>query len=306
MPVVLSSLLYYEFVCSIPKFWITTENSSLVESHGSSHSWTSKGQRSLLDHSIMASMTTSFLDLPPEVRLEVYRYLFLTRSNKTVSPMDNSAHHDLQPAILRTCKLIEEEARAVLYRENTFIHIIHDLPLFEMESSKHQLSLLGKHHPQQFPRMCSLEVSIITQSDTTSGKHHIMIPSEDLELMCTLLCIKTVGGQREGQRHMDVYLDFSESVNATTLSTNRQDELLLPFKRLYRASSIAVRGAINRDLATEVQDAPLKFSSMSVWELIQSDLLNIMRLPLEESIRRRRDNTLAEVLATMTWDSFQS
>ena len=249
-------------------------------------------------------MTTTFLDLPPEVRLEVYRYHFLTRSNKTVSPLDNSAHHDLQPAILRTCKLIEEEAMAVLYRENTFIHLIHDLPLFEMESSKHQLSLLGKHHPQQFPRMCGLEVSINTQPDSTSEKHHIMIPSEDLELMCTLLCIE-LGRQREGQKRLDMYLDFSESVNAMTLSSNRQDELLLPFKKLYRASSITIRGAINQDLATEVQDAPLKFSYMSAWELIDSDLLNIMRLPLEESIRRRRDNTLREALATMTWDSFQ-
>ena len=245
-------------------------------------------------------MTTSFLDLPPEVRLEVYRYLFLTRSNKTVSPLDNSAHHNLQPAILRTCKLIEEEARAILYRENTFIHIIHDLPLFEMESSKHQLSLMGKHHPQQFPRMCGLEVSIITQPDSTSEKQRIMIPSEDLELICTLFCIKLVAGQGEEQKHMDVSLDFSESVNTMTLSTNRQDELLLPFKKLYRASSITVRGAINQDLATEVQDAPLKFSSMSAWELINSDFQNRMRLPLEESIIRRRQTIMAEVLATYT------
>ena len=245
-------------------------------------------------------MTTSFLNLPPEIRLGVYRYLFLTRSNKIISSLDNSPHHDLQPAILRTRKLIEEEARTVLYRENTFIHIIHDLPFFEMESSQHQLSLLGKHHPQKFPRMCSLEVSIITQRDTASEKHHIMIPSEDLELMCTLLCIVLVRRHREGQRHMDVYLDFSESVNAMTLSTNRQDELLLPFKRLFRASSITVKGAINRDLAIEVQDAPLKFSSISVWELMESNLQNVMRLPVEESIWRRRTDNITEMLATMT------
>ena len=251
-------------------------------------------------------MTTSFLDLPTEVRLQIYRCLFLTRSNKTVSPIDNSAYHDLQPAILRTRKLIEQEARAVLYCENTFIHIIHDLPMFETESSNHQLSLLGKHHPQRFPRMCSLEVSIITQPDSTSEKHHIMVPSEDLELTCTLFCITLVGGQREGQRHMDVSLDFSESVNAMTLSTNRQDELLLPFKSLHRASSITVRGAINRDLATEVQDAPLKFSSMSAWKLIDLDLLNTLRLPLEESIVRRQQRIFAEVLATWTPESYQS
>ena len=244
-------------------------------------------------------MTTSFLDLPPEVRLKVYRHLFLTRLNKIISPLDNSAYHDLQPAILRTRKLIEEEARTVLYRENTFIHIIHDLPMLEKKHTEHQLSLLGKHHPQRFPQMCSLEISIITKPDTTSEKHHIMIPSEDLKLMCTLLFQELWGKEREEHKHMDVYLDFSESVNAMTLSTNRQDELLLPFKRLFKASSITVKGAINRDLATEVQNAPLKLSSMSVWELRKSDVLNAMRFPLEESLRRKRDNNIAAVLAEM-------
>ena len=244
-------------------------------------------------------MTTSFLNLPPEVRLGIYRYLFLTESNIIISPLDNSAYHDLQPAILRTCKLIEEEARAVLYRENTFVHIVHDIPLFEMEASKYQFSLLGRHHPQLFPQMCSLEVSIITQPDTTSEQHHIMIPCEDLELMCALLCSELVERLREGQKHLDVYLDFSESVNAMTLSANRQDELLLPFKRLFRASSITIKGAIDQNLAIEVQDAPLKFSSMSAVELMESTLLSVMRILEEESIMRRRQNEFAAMLATI-------
>lgn len=242
-------------------------------------------------------MATSFLDLPPEVRLKVYRYLFLTRSNKIISTLDNSAYHDLQPAILRTRKLIEEEARTILYRENTFIHIIHDLPLFEMKHNIHQLSLLGKHHPQQFSRMCSLEISIITQPDTTSEKHHIMIPSEDLELMCTLLFFELWAKETERDKHMDVHLDFSESVNAMTISAKRQDELLQPFKRLFKASSITVKGATNRDLATEVQDAPLKFNFMSVWELRGADFLNATRFPLEKGLRKRRDNIIAAILA---------
>ena len=242
-------------------------------------------------------MTTSFLDLPPEIRLNVYRYLFLTGSNKIISTVDNSAYHDLQPAILWTRKLIEEEARTVLYRENTFIHIIHDLPLFEKKHNIHQLSLLGKHHPLQFSRMCSLEISIITQPDATSEKHHIMIPSEDLELMCTILFSELSGKETERDKHMDVHLDFSESVNAMTLSTKRQDELLQPFKRLFKASSITVKGAINQDLATEVQDAPLKFNSMSVWELMGADFLNATRFPLEEGLRKRRDSIIAAILA---------
>ena len=244
-------------------------------------------------------MTTSFLDLPPEVRIGIYQYLFLTELNLIISPLDNSAYHDLQPAILRTCKLIEEEARAVLYHENTFVHVIHDIPLFEIEASNFQFSLLGRHHSQLFPQMCSLEVSIITQPDTTTGKHHIMIPSEDLELMCTILGSELVEGLKEGQKNLDVYLDFSESVNGMTLSANRQDELLLPFKRLFRASSITIKGEVEKNLAIEVQDARLNSSPIWGVALMELTLLSVMRLPEEERIMRRRQNMFAGMLATI-------
>ena len=75
-------------------------------------------QRTLLYYLYLVTIMTTFLDLPPKVRLEVYRYLLLTRSTKFVAPLDNLAYHDLQPAILRTCGLINREARTVLSREN--------------------------------------------------------------------------------------------------------------------------------------------------------------------------------------------
>ncbi len=217
----------------------------------------------------MATITTKFLDLPSEVRLEVYRYLLRTRSIKIISPLDNLAHHDLQPAILRTCGLIKREARAVLYRENSFIQIVHDSPIFEIEVRKYDIALLCKLHPQQIFRMCSLEVTVTTQPNTSSETYHIIITSEDLELMCTLLWVLL------GREHMNVYLDFSESVNAIRLSPKRQDELLLPFKTLFRASTITVKGAINHNLAAEVEDAPLKFTSMSTLELL--GLMQLLR-----------------------------
>ena len=218
----------------------------------------------------MASITTTFLDLPPEVRLGVYRYLLLTRSNKFIDPTYNMAHYDLQPAILQTCGLIKKEACAVLYGENTFVQIVHDSPLFERELRKHDVPLLCKSHPRQIPRMCGLEVTIDTGADDPSAKYRIMIGSEELELMCTLLWITLLG-----RRHVDVYLNFSQYVNAITLPPNRQDQLLLPFKTLFRASSITVQGATNQNLAAEVEYAPLKFISMSAVELLE--LMRLLR-----------------------------
>ncbi len=211
----------------------------------------------------------TFLDLPPEVRLKIYRYLLLTRPNKLIDPMYRMAYHDLEPAILQTCSLIKREASAVLYGENSFVQIIHDNPLFLRELRKYEVSLLCQRYPQKIHRMCSLEVTITTHPDTWSEKYHIMIASEDLELMWTLLWTWL------GRGHMDVSLDFSGYVNAMTLTQNRQDELLLPFKSLFRVSSITVKRAINQNLAAEVEGAPLKFISMPAVELLE--LMRLLR-----------------------------
>ena len=211
----------------------------------------------------MAPKTTSFLDLPPEVRLKIYRYLLLTRLNKCIEPIFNMAQHDLQPAILRTCGLIKQEASAVLYGENSFVHIVHDDALFLRQLRKNEVSLLCQRYPHRIDQMCSLEVTIITQPGSSSKKYHIMIASEDLRLMCTMVWTWL------GRMHVDVLLDFSDYTNAIKLTQSRQDELLRPFKTLFRPSTILVKGAINQHLAAEVEGAPLKFISMSAVELLE-------------------------------------
>ena len=173
------------------------------------------------------------------------------------------AQHDLQPAILRTRSLINKEAGAVLYGENSFVQIVHDDPLFLRQLRKNEVSLLCQRYPQRIDQMCSLKITINTQPIISSKRHHTMIASEDLGLMCTLLWTWLV------RVHVDVSLDFSKYSNAIELTQDRQDELLLPFKSLFRPSRITVEGAINRKLAAEVEAAPLKFISMSVAELLE-------------------------------------
>lgn len=54
-----------------------------------------------------------FLDLPPEMRLLVYRQLFLIKT----FPYSDHRYSSMHPAILRSCKQIYEEARSVPYDE---------------------------------------------------------------------------------------------------------------------------------------------------------------------------------------------
>ena len=58
-----------------------------------------------------------FLDLPPEIRLEVYRHILVARD---CSEPFEAADQIIETSLLRTCKLIYKEAEQVLYGENEF------------------------------------------------------------------------------------------------------------------------------------------------------------------------------------------
>lgn len=73
--------------------------------------------------------TKSLLDLPPEVRLSIYRLLLCSHSPITygicldcqsIVARKNWKPHNLYPAILETCILINREGTPLLYGENTF------------------------------------------------------------------------------------------------------------------------------------------------------------------------------------------
>jgi hypothetical protein len=58
--------------------------------------------------------TLRFLDLAPEIRLHVYRYILVAGESQYMRT------RDIEPNILRTCKLIYNEADPVMYCDNEF------------------------------------------------------------------------------------------------------------------------------------------------------------------------------------------
>lgn len=61
---------------------------------------------------------TTFFDLPPEIRNEVYAYLLLLGPPKYL--LDFSAREPIYPQILRASRQTYAEALPILYRQNTF------------------------------------------------------------------------------------------------------------------------------------------------------------------------------------------
>ena len=65
----------------------------------------------------------SFMTLPPEVRVKIYRSLL--RFDSWIC-MRRGQVDNLHPAILATCRLIHNEAIVVLYEENLFVEALVD------------------------------------------------------------------------------------------------------------------------------------------------------------------------------------
>jgi hypothetical protein len=82
----------------------------------------------------MERHNTSFLKLPTEIRLRIYDYILVGRSDraKNLSPVkwskkkiifydaEDPKKRPMYPAILRSCKKIHSEASPILYSKNTF------------------------------------------------------------------------------------------------------------------------------------------------------------------------------------------
>lgn len=62
----------------------------------------------------------ALLDLPPEIRLMIYRHLLVRSSALPQDPFISCDEPQPAANILKTCRLIYREASHILYTENTF------------------------------------------------------------------------------------------------------------------------------------------------------------------------------------------
>lgn len=73
-------------------------------------------QMSSSRHSIHAG----FLDIPAEIRNQIYRHVFVAEDHFN---FDSPSNFSRGAAFLRTCKQVYEEARSILYSENHFLFV---------------------------------------------------------------------------------------------------------------------------------------------------------------------------------------
>jgi hypothetical protein len=89
-----------------------------------------------LPEHIIRKTPPTFMGIPTEIRMEIYRYLLLTKRAIAVhggwKQVYRNNNVNLSTGILRVCKIVHEEACIVLYGENEFLYRLRD-PIFSQQ-----------------------------------------------------------------------------------------------------------------------------------------------------------------------------
>ena len=175
--------------------------------------------------------TKCFLDLPREIRDEVYHLCLLIRYTKRTLFYHSAIPHSLQLALLQTCGLIHEESSYILYCANKFVRIVTNLEIEATDiaargvaclTSGENTSLCTRVHPLRidYDLEATLRFGTFDASSwrgeepksqlrryKTRGLHSaiFLIAAEDLATSCAILCFpKTEKGARIGCWSIDL------------------------------------------------------------------------------------------------------
>lgn len=100
------------------------------------HSEDESDEEGLPEHIIRKTPPT-FMGIPREIRMQIYRHLLLNEKEITVHEGWKQVHRNnrlsLPMGILRTCKVVHDEACVVLYGENVFVYLLRD-PIYSQRA----------------------------------------------------------------------------------------------------------------------------------------------------------------------------
>lgn len=182
------------------------------------------------------------LDLPTEVRLEIFRQLLLTKHTKRAAPYQLALPHTLQPAVLCVCRQFQQEAGDVLYRENVFVLIVTNYRFLVDDLGLAGLASLSRGGAAlRFARYSLRAVFAFHASDLGPYTNYFMIPAEDLELFCSLFWLLRVRRYHQITLHLTVLPPIGDQQR----SIAKQEALLRPFQQLWHIARAAVDGDVD-------------------------------------------------------------
>ncbi|KAK3710228.1 hypothetical protein LTR37_010449 [Vermiconidia calcicola] len=223
-----------------------------------------------------------FMDLPPEMRLVVYRELLIFASDMLCFRPRDCVH----TAILRTCKQVHTEAKGILYDENLFKvdfgveahehcslskrgQVHHDVRIYGHGSNDMKYFTIPQaidDYPEFFKRIAKLELSV---RYSVKGTHHVLADGYwPLNHSLYGLSSFLMDGHRLKSLHLK--LDISSEVEEDGYET-----ILYPLQRLRNVQKASIIGHvpeyIGKKLVRTLEGTEPAFNTMKHWRLLTDE-----------------------------------
>ena len=207
-----------------------------------------------------------FLQLPSEIRVEIFRNLLCVQRTRKQKPISESRlstsrySWDLHPAILATCRQIHEEARNLLIRENRFV--VFECAAGELDqaskrfsTSPSKLKLWSGRRFGTAPitnEVMRVRLHRYENHKQTESSIYVVLEGEVLDLCAGLATYIGTNGYdcRLAELNLHVVISPSQMKESNEAQASRETTLLRSVMALRRAASIKIEGA-DPELARE-------------------------------------------------------
>ncbi|KAI9879610.1 MAG: hypothetical protein M1830_007970 [Pleopsidium flavum] len=217
---------------------------------------TDKRRSSSLGISMSLSSTRKlgFLNLPAEIRNQIYQLALSTRRGTREYGFQPAIRFGLQINLLSTCHQFHQEASDILYRENTFIHVLTRYRGFVDELITNGIPLVARDAAARFFPSRSLRIILSFSGIPPYSEIHLIIAKEDLPAFCMVLWQVDLRWWTP-QYALSLELQVLPQSGDQCLSEESQQLLLDPFKTLTAVSQVSISGPVAPALAQEVETA---------------------------------------------------
>jgi len=209
-----------------------------------------------------------FLDLPVELRNEIYRNLLTTKRTKRYYGLSYSSYH-MEFSILRTNRQIYHEAQRI-FRENKFIRISTPWPAFQTSIiTEAKFPLIARCGNAMGFQRCYLQVILDYVADSnTKPVHDYYSCLDDLPTFCENLFFFNC--MNAGfTRALGIGLHLRDPYKKSrTLPKVLQEQFLMPFAVLKDLDRLVVGGHDTKEVENQLRDA-MKIPNPTVCDYLE-------------------------------------
>jgi tetratricopeptide (TPR) repeat protein len=191
----------------------------------------------------------NLLDLPREIRDQIYTYLLSPTANLHTTSDETHTYTYTHSSLLLSCRQLHHEASRILHEQNTFVKISTPFPESKNQVAEDGVAIIASEDIAERFRQHTLHVSIVF-AGVEREEDVFVIHIDDLDKFCESW-FYSAADYPELNKHLSLGLELQDPLSNTVLGgggavekmrKSLQEKLLFPFGRIKNLMKVEVSG----------------------------------------------------------------